>query len=290
MTKLGERPTECNDTKHPSLTYRTNKIWAKIHNWVFDQGLTYRALNSFESLETVLQSGKSFIRFGDAESKLMLGGDWPTQIGSRDLAKGIRSIFDTYSKESSYLIGIANSRLTLGVKELKKINRHRTWRNSRYCLRKYLTRDMSLPFLEANLFRVGPDGLNREAIEQLWIHKEHVVLVHNHGHYLAWFQEKYPFIDTHFIQISEKNYFETLPRIQAGILELLEKKNLSKEVTAILIAAGAGGKILNYNLCQKDADYLCYDMGNFFHMQFNRKTVLAELERRQQSRNDMVKI
>jgi hypothetical protein len=286
--KLGERPAECNDTRNPSLTYRTYKIWAKIHNLLFNKGLIYRALNSNDSLEMVLQSGKSFIRFGDAESKLMIGGDWPTQTGSRDLARGIRCIFEEYSTESSYLIGVANSRLSLGVKELKKINRHRVWRNSRCCLRKYLIRDMRLPFLEANLFRVGPEGLKREEIERLWIHKEHVVLIHNHVHYLAWFQEKYPFIDTHFIHIPEKNFFKALPRIQVETLDLVRKQNLSKKTTAILISAGAGGKVLNYNLCQKDADYLCYDMGNFFHMQLNRKAVMAELERRRQFRKDSV--
>ena len=280
MAKLGERPAECNDTRHPPLAYRINKIWAKIHNGIFKDGLVYQALDSRASLRALRESGKSFIRFGDAEGKLMLGGDWPTQVGSKGLAEGIRRIFEEYSSESRYLIGVANSRLKMSVEELRKINRHRIWRNSRYGLRKYLSRDTGLPFLEANLFRVGPDGLNLEEIERLWIHKEHVVLIHNHVHYHDWFQEKYPSIATHFIQIPEKNMFESLPRIQEETLDLLLKRKLNKETTAILIAAGPGGKVLNYNLCHKDADYLCYDMGNFFHMQVNRRRVMAEIERR----------
>jgi hypothetical protein len=284
--KLGERPAECNDTKHPSLAYRINKIRAKIYNLIVKERLIYQALNSNDSLEIILRSGKSFIRFGDAESKLMMGGDWPTQSGSRALARGIRHIFEEYSEESRYLIGVANSRLTLNAEELKRIKRYRVWRNSRFCLRKYLNRDNHLPFLEANLFRLGPDGLKREAIEQLWIDKEHVVLIHNHLHYLSWFQEKYPSIDTHLVQIPEKNFFQTLPSVQDETLTLLQKRNLDKETTVILISAGGGGKILNYNLCQRDADYLCYDMGNFFHMQLNRKAVIAEIERRRHSRNN----
>lgn len=242
----------------------------------------YLALDSRTSLQEILRTGKSFIRFGDGEAKLMLGADWPTQLESKALAQGLYRILEDYSSDCNYLVGVANSRLTASMRELKKINRDRTWRNSRYCLRKFLIADSGLPFLEANLFRLGADGLRRDEISTLWSAKTHAIIVHNRIEYLEWFRRSYPNIEAFLVQIPDKNFFEKLPETQARILDLIDKHQLKLSPLAILISAGPGGKILNYNLCQKNANFLCYDMGNFFHMQLNRRAVVAELEKRKE--------
>jgi hypothetical protein len=280
LGRLSERPAAPNVTQNTPLSYRLNKNLAYLHTLFFRQGLRYLALDSHASLQEIRRSGKSFIRFGDGEAKLMLGADWPTQLWSKALAEGLYRIFKDYSPSSNYLVGVANSRLTLSMRELKKINRHRTWRNARYCLRKYLQADSGLPFLEANLFRIGADELKQHEIDALWATKTHVIIIHNRPEYLEWFRHTYPQIETYLVQIPDKNFFEKLPETEAQILELTHQQHLKKETLAILIAAGPGGKILNHRLCQRSAGYLCYDMGNFFHMRLNRKLVLAELEKR----------
>jgi hypothetical protein len=286
LAKLGERPAMCNDTRNPALAYRINKILAKCHGFISPGGMTYHALDSKTSLEEIRQSGKSFIRFGDAEAKLMLGGDWPTQLGSKDLAAGLYSIFENYTQQSRYWIGVANSRLTQDLSELKKRKIHRTWRNARYVLRNFLRKDNPLKYLEANLFRIGTDGLQVKEIDRLWAEKSQIILVHNHEKYLHWFRAAYPSIRAFFVQIPEKNFFQELAPTQHKIMRLIQSQGLKRTEFAILISAGAGGKVLNYNLCQKDADCLCYDMGNFFHMQLNQAAVRAELIKRRQKYED----
>jgi hypothetical protein len=243
-------------------------------------------LNSEDSLKKLTQTKKSYIRFGDAEAKLMLGGNWPTQIGSKELRQRLHLIFREYGEESAYLIGLANSRICRDREALKRIDRDRIWRNSRFLLRRILKDKQGAVFLEANMFRVGQDELSLSKIEALWNALRHVIIVHNNETSINWFRNHYPDIDTHLVKIPDKNMFSVVDETEENILNLISKHKMDQRSCAILLAAGAGGNVLNFNLCQRHGNYTCYDMGNFFHMQVNREHVLSVLEAKRRTAPD----
>jgi hypothetical protein len=276
--KLSERPLESNEIRKQPILYRFNRIRGQIDDLLYKDAVAYHFLNSEESLTKLIRSQKSYIRFGDAEAKLMLGGNWPTQIGSRELRRKLYLIFHTYSEESPFLIGLANSRICRNREDLKRIDRDRVWRNSRFLLRRLLKHKQEAVFLEANMFRVGQDELRLQKIEALWKSLQHVIIVHNNETSLNWFRNHYPGIEAHLVKIPDKNMFAVVDQTEESILDLISKHKMDPRACAILLAAGAGGNVLNYNLCQHQANSICYDMGNFFHMQVNRKHVLSVLE------------
>jgi hypothetical protein len=279
--KLSERPLESNDVRRQPLVYRFNRIRGKLDDIIHRDAFSYNYLNSEDSLKRLIQTKKSYIRFGDAEAKLMLGGNWPTQVGSRELRQKLYLIFHDYGEESAFLIGLANSRICRNREELERIDRFNVWRNSRFLLRRILKDKRGGVFLEANMFRVGQDELSLQKIEALWSSLRHVIIVHNNENSLFWFQNRYPDIDAHLVEIPDKNMFSVVDETEEKILNLIATHKMDPRACAILMAAGAGGNVLNYNLCQRHANYLCYDMGNFFHMQVNRKQVLNVLAAKQ---------
>lgn len=264
MGRHSERPKISNDTIKPSYKYKLNKILAKIYQYIYSNGMKYNALNSEESLEEIIKSGKSFMRFGDGESKLMLGGDWPTQWHSQELSDGLWAIFEEYGHNSNYLIGVGNSHLTRSVNSLKKDNKHRTWRNSLFCMRRFLVKDLSLPFIEANMLRVGPVGLQRKQISKMWQDFSQVILVQNKIEYFDWFNKEYPNKESYFVKVPDKNAFEVMHKCLDEIMKLIEIHKLRKDKLVIMVAMGPSGKVMIHKLCKEG--FCCYDMGNFFHM------------------------
>jgi hypothetical protein len=259
-----ERPAVQNDTRKAPLKYKINKILAKIYGMIFKEGIEYKALNSEESLKYLLETEKSFVRLADGEAKLMLGGDWPTQWGSKELSDGLWKIFDEYKEDSDYVIGVGNSYLTQSVSELKKQGLHRIWRNPRYCMRKYLIRKPLKVFIESNMFRVGPEQIPLKNIEKLWEKKKDIIIVANKKQYEDWFNDKYSDKRTFFIQVPEKNAFKEKNRVKGDIYSIIEKNNLGNDL-AIMISMGPGGKVLIHEIV-KERRYYCMDLGNFFYM------------------------
>lgn len=281
--KLSERPLASNEIRKQPFLYHVNRVRGQIDDIIHRDGLQYKALCSEDSFLELVNSQKSYIRFGDAEAKLMLGGNWPTQMGSKVLRNELIRIIEDYSQDSAYLVGLANSRICMEKATLQQIGRYKIWRNSRFLYRRLLKNKKEIIFLEANMFRVGPDELKLTQIETIWKSLKQVIIIHNNTRSLNWFRKQYPDIESYYIKIPDKNMFSELDDIQNTTLNLIARKKLDRQSCAILIAAGAGGNVLNYNLCHRHANYTCYDMGNFFHMQINRDHVLSVLASRKKN-------
>lgn len=270
MSIGSERP-EGPIIKKKRFFFRLNRLLTNLYNFFNREGLKYRALRSEESLQMLLESKKSLIRYGNGESEIIVGMDMATQEYDKELQKNLIKIIKEYSPYSNYLLALTNWNLTQSVSDLKaspKKRKYRMWRYMRYVFWRLGMDKINMPFLETDMFRVGHVGLSRDKTEKLWKDKSHIIMVHNNEEYFRWFQEGYKNNNIYFVKIPEKNFFSVLPETQGKIMRLIQDNNIDKNDLVILVSAGPGSNVLCYNLCQKDADYLCYDMGNFFHMHY----------------------
>ena len=81
-----------------------------------------------EQLLVSLQSGKSIIRIGDGEAMLMTGRDIHYQKTSWSLRTILRTVLDSYSSSSPYILSLPVEGLTSSEGELKTKNRLKIWR------------------------------------------------------------------------------------------------------------------------------------------------------------------
>lgn len=269
-----ERPVEP-IIRRKTLNFRVNRFLTNLFNLFYRKGLRYKSLNSEESLRLLLETRKSYIRFGNGESEILVGLDMATQLYDRKLEKALKKIIEDYTPDCNYLLGLTNWCLTQSVKELKstpKQTKYRIWRFMRYVFWKLGMSGIDMPFLEADMFRVGPVGLKREDIELLWRDMKKIIMVHNNEKYFQRFSEELGDKEkkTYFVRIPDKNFFSVLQETQEKIIDLIKENSINKNDLIILVSAGPGANVLCYNLC-KDAGFLCYDMGNFFHMYYQNK-------------------
>lgn len=95
------------DQRENDIVYLTNKILddAQYEFDLTDGGTSKPTiLDGDESLDLVLSSGKSFVRTGDGEVKIMMGMDQPFQEYDKELADGLRNLF--IQKRENLLVGI----------------------------------------------------------------------------------------------------------------------------------------------------------------------------------------
>ena len=265
-----ERPQELIKIKK-TFSFRLIRIVTDLYNFFYQEGLKYDALNPEESLQLLLKSRKSLIRFGNGESEILVGLDMPTQIYNKELAKGLANIIKDYNADCNYLLALTNWNLTKSVRELKdsrKKRKYYMWRYMRYLFFKFRIGEKGLPFLETDMFRDLIRGVDRSKIETLWSNINYIIIVHNNEKYFRWFNEEYKGKKLYFVKIPDKNFFSVLPETQKKIMDLINENNIDRNDLIVMVSAGPGANILCYNLCQKDENILCYDMGNFFHNHF----------------------
>ena len=267
--KKGERPKVPN-VKRKTLYFRLNRAFTNLFNFFNRKGLSYQALSSEESLQLLLKTRKSYIRFGNGESEILVGLDMGTQVYDKNLRNSLVKIIKEYDTDSNYLLGLTNWSLKKSVKDLKATpNLYRIWRFMRYMFWRLNMAEIKMAFLEADMFRVGQVGLTRERIELLWADISNIIMVYNNEKLYHRFSEKNKNKKIYFIRIPEKNFFGALPETHEKILNLVRKNNIDRRDLAVLVSAGPGANVLCYNLCQKDEKLLCYDMGNFFYMNYH---------------------
>jgi hypothetical protein len=258
--------------KKKTLNFRINRIKANLFNFFNRKGLDYRALDVDESLQMLLETGKSYIRFGNGESEILSGLDMSTQVYDKNLERGLVKVIEGYSAESNYLLGLTNWCLTQSIEELKQApsgNLYLIWRFMRYMFYRLDMHRIKMPFLEADMFRIAPVGLPTERIELLWAEKSSIIMVYNNGNSYQRFKKKHSDKEIYFVEISDKNFFDMLPETEGKILSIIKDNGIRTGDLAVLVAAGPGSNVLCYNLCQRDDAILCYDMGNFFYMRYS---------------------
>lgn len=266
-----ERPKKA-IKKKKTLNFRINRVKANLYNFFNRKGLDYTALDVDESLQMLLETGKSYIRFGNGESEILAGLDMSTQSYDKNLEKGLVKIIREYSSESNYLLGLTNWCLTRSIEDLKHApsgNLYLIWRFMRYMFHRLDMDRIKMPFLEADMFRVAPVGLPTDRIELLWAEKSSIIMVYNNRKNYQRFKEQHSDKEIYFVEIADRNFFNILHETEEKILTIIKDNGIGTGDLAVLVAAGPGSNVLCYNLCQRDDPVLCYDMGNFFYMRYS---------------------
>jgi hypothetical protein len=241
--------------------------------------LKYNALNSEASLDLLLETEKSYIRFGNGESEILVGLDMATQVYCKELENALKKIINEYNHGQNYLVGLTNWRLTQTVQELKATpgrKAYKVWRFMRYVFWRQGMYKISMPFLEADMFREGSAGLSYEKIELLWKHSPNIIVVYNNEKTYQTFKDVYRRKNVYLIKIPDKNFYSVLTETQEKIIKLIKEQRMNKKEVVILVSAGPGSNVLCYNLCQEDNNVLCYDVGNMLYMHFQKNRAVAE--------------
>lgn len=258
-----------------TLRAKILKRLADIFNFLYKKGMCYNALDSYNSLDLLLLTRKSYIRLGDGEFRIIAGFDQANQQYHPELRKGLIKIIKQYRPDSKYFLGLTNWNLTADINTLKKRKSYGIWRYARFFLWRFsIHKKSKMPYLETDMFRVGEVGLSNSEIERIWLPYEYIIIVHNSKEYFEWFKNKYPLKKMFFVKIPERDFFFVLNEKEQEILNIINYHKIPKEKLIILIAAGPGGKILCYNLINRDF-YVC-DMGHYFHMRYHLEKIGKE--------------
>ncbi|GEM_PF-715228 len=268
-----QRPSEPVKEKK-RLIYRLNKLFTFLFNLFHKRGFKYNSLNSKESLNLLLTTKKSLIRFGDGEARIIVGKDQGCQNYHPKLRKKLTEIWLNYSSDSPYLFALSNWNLTSSVEELKKRGTFHIWKFSRYLFWKFKMEKLKLPILETDMFRAGPAILDGKEIERLWNDYSNLIMVHHSLEYYKWFSSKYPEKKVFFIQIPDKNFFEFVEEKKEEVRELVKREKIDKKDIVILIAGGPGGKVFCYDLILEG--FKCLDVGHYFHTFYNLEKMKNE--------------
>jgi hypothetical protein len=255
--------------KKKTLYFRFNRVVTNLFNFFYRKGLKYHALNSEESLQLLLKSKKTYIRFGNGESEILVGLDMATQIYDKCLQGALVKITKDYGPNCNYLLGLTNWNLTQSVKDLKTLRKFKIWRFMRYIFFKLEINKIDMPFLETDMFRSEAIGLPIKKIELLWKDTSNIIMVHNTEKYFRCFSKEYKDKHIYFVKIPDKNFFSVLSETQDKIIKIINDNNIYKNDLIVMVSAGPGANVLCYNLCQKNENILCYDMGNFFHTHYH---------------------
>jgi hypothetical protein len=265
-----ERPKEA-IVKKKTFRFRLNRMRTNIFNFFNREKLEYTPLDKNESLQLLLKTRKSYIRFGNGESEILSGLDMATQVYDKELQKALERIIHEYSPDCNYMLGLVNWALTMSVEEMQskpEQNLFHIWKFMRYIFHKFEMNKINMPFLEADMFRIGQVELPPDQIEQLWADRSSIIMVYNNEDHFRRFREKHSDKEVYFIEIPDRDFFVTLPEVQEKIQMIIKDNAISRDSLVVLVAAGPGSNVLCYNLCQRDDSLLCYDIGNFFHMRY----------------------
>lgn len=157
-------------------------------------------LEDNESLNELLKSRKSLIRWGDGETKIFFGGDLYFQPNSISLFLSLREIIKTYGENSAYYLALPNAFLNTDKVSLVKSNKYFLWVHTRYLYSKYF-KNKKIFFLSSFMFR-EESNLKNDVIEKLWKTETYIFFLHNNYKYYIDFCEKYPTKKVLFIEVS----------------------------------------------------------------------------------------
>ncbi len=221
-------------------------------------------LTQKESIQELISSNKSLIRWGDGESSILMGGDLYFQKNSHTLRKYLNCAVKEYTENSDYLIAVPAQFLTCTNYDLKISGKYRLWMKTRYVF-KFFFRKSDNKFLDAFIFRED-SSLDNKLIERLWSSEKVIFFVHNNYKYYVDFKKNNPDKKVYFIGINSANSFAQMNKSIRKIISINKKHNFKKESFCCLISAGPAAKAYVIELSR--IGFKSLDMGHYFDYKF----------------------
>lgn len=216
-------------------------------------------LNEKETVDYLLRTKKSLIRFGDGELLIMRGSSIHYQKYEKQLGTNLQYIMKKYNNDSNYLLALPKQALDHNIikyifhGQFKKT--YLIFFTFRYVYKKYLDNNLNV-YGDSFVFRKK----NEYYYSLLWKGKKNVVFVHNSSKYFDIFKNMYGFNkNCYFVEIPSHNCYSRIEDIEKKMADILEKLDLAN--TVVLISAGPTAKELiirinNHYLVQ------CIDTGH----------------------------
>ena len=248
-----------------SLMHLMNRVFALLHSAALDDGPKHgQFLSGEDSLEILLSSKKSLIRWGDGESTVLGGGSLYFQQNTWGLFSELKKISRAYDSKSPYLIAMPNDFLSQSRDELKKENKYRLWRFTRYIYDIYFG-GKDCTYLDSFIFREN-SKISNDRIKKLWENESNIVFVHNNYKYFTDFRQSNGDKKVSFVQISASNTYRQRQQVVSEVVSYITDSNTNKSDTCVLVSAGPAGKVFTHDLCLMG--YRVLDMGHYFDYKF----------------------
>lgn len=220
-------------------------------------------LSQKESLQVLIDSDKSLIRWGDGESIILTGGNLYFQENSFKLIKFFFEIVRGYNENSRYLIALPNEYLKNNKQYIEGVDGYRTWKYTRFVYSFFFKKEYT--YLDAFMFRENTILENSE-IEKLWLSKSNIFYIHNNFKYYHDFKNRYADKNIYFFQINNANAFAQSSKVLTAIQDILKANEIDKSDSVALISAGPASKVFVYSLSNIRIKSL--DMGHYFDYKF----------------------
>ena len=238
------------------LQYDPLVLWQFLTSFLI--GTTSHSITTYsqKELQTRLSAGSSLIRMGDGEVMLMTGRDIHYQSVSKQLAKQLHLIIDSYTTDGTYILSLPVEAVALRDTELRSKHRFRIWRLFRVFFS--VRMNDSLPYADAHLF------YHQNAFETYVrpvITDKHVICVSKKDNLTPQLVTtlKATARTVHLIENPSHDAYDHIDRLIAEIDTVLKTDANTKKWT-MLVSSGPAGKVLAHHYATRGIQTL--DIGH----------------------------
>ena len=227
--------------------FKRLRCWINVLYYFFVSfgGSKARILTSEETVDMIVKSGKSLIRFGDGEFGIFNGRSISYQDCSQKLIDEFKNIKKDYEeqKDCNYIVAVPKRFFEVtGFKLLWKRKYIASWSQARADFLKYF--NQSIVYGDAFLFKKTNNN---------------IIFIHNNSIYADYFKNKYK-KNVYFIKCPNRNAYEVIEDIIDQIKNAIDNNGFDKSNLGIVISCGPAGKVLVRHF--SNMGFLCVDTGH----------------------------
>lgn len=239
-----------------------------FYNFIADSQIKYyrdfKYLNYEDTLNYIIDNNKSIVRFGDELFDMLQGiglyyGNWRQRYDKR-LAKRLREIIS--SKNPDMLICFNPELILKTKKEFIKEGigeQYQFWTNSKMFLKDYYYKDVT--YGSALCFNPRYNqNIKYSKLKDFFSTKNIIIITSNTER----FQNIRLGKTNNLIEAPASDAWQEYDGIKKELLDLIERKNFTKEDTLTLVSMGSAAKVLVYDLTLMG--YVAWDTGQFFDL------------------------
>jgi hypothetical protein len=236
--------------------YLANLAVNKLRSRRHPEGLGLKIMSPKETLNAIVKSKKSFIRWGDADARLILMGNIYYQTATSKVKKELVDMVTSYTPNSPFILCIP-SKVNLHDKDMTQKDRE-TYAICKNVLRKYAKKNQ----VYGDHLMFYTMSLSHSEIAKLWKNTPNLVIVHFDQSIFKKFSRMNKGKKCFFIKVPEKNTFFEQRRVISEIEEIYRKNGLNSKNAKVLLSAGSGARAIIKKISEKG--YIAYDMGTYF--------------------------
>jgi hypothetical protein len=213
-----------------------------------------KILDAQETIDHLINSGQSFVRFGTGESQIAMGMGFYGTVSAQKAETGLVKRMNDLFKQKKVLIGVGKRFLLSTDEELSQIGKLNMFFRNRVYLHSVLKKNTV--YGEAFAFRENFD------IEKLldFFSKKKLIIASRQNPNINTFVSFFP--QTHFIECPPLNAYSEYNQTLAKIYGEIKNNNWEKEKTLFLVALGPSAKPLVVDI---DAvGFSAWDVGAIF--------------------------